>query len=184
MYISRQLKKNNIAEYLLYMWQIEDIIRANNLDIEKIRTNIIEKYQTDENQKAELEKWYVELIEMMRSENVQESGHLQINKNVIINLTDLHNELLSSTKEPFYNAAYYKALPFIVEIRQKSGKTDEPEIENCFDALYGIMLLRLQKKEVSENTMKAVGEITKFISLLANYYDKSIKGELKLEQSH
>ncbi len=181
MYIARQLKKKNIAEYLLYMWQVEDIIRANNLDIDKIRKNIIEQYGSDENSKKELEQWYSELIDMIRSENVQSSGHLQINKNVIINLTDLHNELLSSTKEPFYNTAYFKALPFIVEIRQKSGKTDEPEIENCFDALYGIMLLKLQKKEISADTQKAIGEITKFISLLANYYDKSIKGELKLD---
>lgn len=181
MYIARQLKEKNIAEYLLYMWQVEDIIRANDLDIENIRKNIIEKYKTDSKSKEELEKWYSELIEMMRSENIQESGHLQINKNVIINLTDLHNELLSSTKEPFYNAAYFKALPFIVEIRQKSGKTDESEIENCFEALYGIMLLKLQNKDVSEGTTKAIGEITKFISLLANYYDKSIKGELKLD---
>lgn len=181
MYIARQLKEKNIAEYLLYMWQVEDIIRANDLDIENIRKNIIEKYKTDSKSKEELEKWYSELIEMMRSENIQESGHLQINKNVIINLTDLHNELLSSTKEPFYNAAYFKALPFIVEIRQKSGKADESEIENCFEALYGIMLLKLQNKDVSEGTTKAIGEITKFISLLANYYDKSIKGELKLD---
>lgn len=181
MYIARQLKEKNIAEYLLYMWQIEDIIRANNLDIDKIKESIIEKYDIDENSKKELEKWYSELIDMMRTENVQSSGHLQINKNVIINLTDLHNELLSSTKEPFYNAAYFKALPFIVEIRQKSGKTEEPEIENCFDALYGIMLLKLQKKEVSADTQRAIGEITKFISLLANYYEKSVKGELKLD---
>ena len=37
-------KRENIAEYLLYMWQIEDLIRANNLDIEKIENNIIAKY--------------------------------------------------------------------------------------------------------------------------------------------
>ena len=38
MYISQQLKKQNIAEYLLYMWQIEDLIRANRFDMESIRT--------------------------------------------------------------------------------------------------------------------------------------------------
>ena len=37
-------KRENIAEYLLYMWQIEDLIRANKLDIDKIRQNIIDKY--------------------------------------------------------------------------------------------------------------------------------------------
>lgn len=183
MYISRQLKEKNIAEYLLYMWQIEDIIRANNLDIERIKENIINRYQTDEHGRQEMEKWYEDLIEMMRAEGVQDKGHLQINRNIIINLTELHNQLVASTKEPFYNAAYFKALPFIIELRKKSADSNgsEPEIETCFDALYGIMMLRLQKKEVSESTSKAIGEITKFISLLANYYEKDKKGELKLD---
>lgn len=42
MYISKQLKQKNIAEYLLYMWQVEDMIRANNFDMEKsVRTSLI-----------------------------------------------------------------------------------------------------------------------------------------------
>ena len=39
MYISQQLKQQNIAEYLLYMWQVEDLIRANGFDIERIKKN-------------------------------------------------------------------------------------------------------------------------------------------------
>ena len=27
MFIAQELRKNNIAEYLLYMWQVEDVIR-------------------------------------------------------------------------------------------------------------------------------------------------------------
>ena len=40
------------------------------------------------------------------------------------------------------------------------------------------MLLRLQKKEISSETKKAVAEIGNFISLLANYYEKEQRGEL------
>lgn len=36
MIIASQKRKENIAEYLLYMWQIEDIIRAYKLDIDTI----------------------------------------------------------------------------------------------------------------------------------------------------
>ena len=35
MFVSKQLKEKNIAEYLIYMWQIEDLIRANGCDIGK-----------------------------------------------------------------------------------------------------------------------------------------------------
>lgn len=43
MKIASQKRKENIAEYLLYMWQIEDIIRANGLDMDRIRHNVIDR---------------------------------------------------------------------------------------------------------------------------------------------
>ena len=135
-----------------------------------------------EEQRPAMREWYTNLITMMGEEGVREKGHLQINKNVIINLTELHNALSSSPKFPFYSAAYFKALPFIVELRNKNGKKDEPELETCFEALYGVLLLRLQKKPISEGTAKAVEAITSFLSMLANYYDKDRKGELKLDE--
>lgn len=179
MKIAQQLKEKNIAEYLIYMWQVEDLIRANGCDLDRVEQNIIARYPEED--RPALREWYGNLITMMREENVLEKGHLQINKNIIINLTDLHNALLASPKFPFYNAAYFKALPFIVELRSKSGKKEEPELETCFEALYGVMLLRLQKKELSEGTTKAIESISSFLSMLANYYDKDKKGELELE---
>jgi len=181
MFIANQLKNTNIAEYLLYMWQIEDIIRANNLDIEKIKESIISQYQLSEKEKGELTSWYEDLIRMMYEEGVNEKGHLQINKNIILALTELHLQLAKSPKYPFYGSAYFKALPFIVELRSKSGKKDEPELETCFEALYGFMLLKLQKKDISEDTAKAIKEISNLLSLLASYYAKDKKGELNLE---
>ena len=153
--IAQQLKEKNIAEYLIYMWQEEDLIRANHGELEEIEANVIARYPED--QRPALREWYGNLITMM-------------------------NALTSSPKFPFYSAAYFKALPFIVELRNKNGKKEEPELETCFEALYGLLLLRLQKKPVSEGTMKAVEAISSFLSMLANYYDKDLKGELKLDE--
>ena len=179
MFIAEQLKRQNIAEYLLYMWQVEDLLRANGLDIDRVKKSIVEPYQgLDDDQKAKLTQWYEDLINMMHLEGVVGQGHLQINKNIILRLTDLHLQLLRSPKVPYYGAAYYKVLPYIVELRAKDQQHDTPEIEVCFNALYGVMLLRMQKREVTEATAKAVTEISKFVSLLANYYDKDRKGEL------
>ncbi len=177
MKIAQKLKEANIAEYLIYMWQVEDLIRANGCDIDTLRRNIITRYPAEE--QAALEEWYGNLIEMMHIEGVKEKGHLQINRNVMQELGELHVALLASTRYPFYNAAYFKALPFIVELRQKNRKPDEPELETCFEALYGILLLKLQKKEISGDTAKAMKAISSFLSLLANYYAKERKGELK-----
>ena len=100
MLIARQKKKENIAEYLLYMWQVEDIIRACGGDMNLIRQRIIDGYQglTDET-RQEMTDWYENLCEMMRIEGVMEKGHLQINKNVIIELTDLHQIGRASCRE-------------------------------------------------------------------------------------
>ena len=178
MFISKQLKENNIAEYLIYMWQVEDMIRANGCDMEKIKKNIVDSYPLTEEQKVELTQWYIDLIEMMRRENVMEKGHLQINKNIITWLTDLHLQLLRSSKFPYYSAAYYKALPYIVELRAKGANKEEPELETCFEALYGILLLKLQKKEISEETKKAQQAISGLLAMLSNYYIEDKKGEL------
>jgi len=170
MYIASQKHKENIAEYLLYMWQIEDIIRANGLDIEKIEKNVIDKFQLDPAQKKEMTEWYESLIDMMRRENVEKSGHLQLNKNVIIQLTDLHLALLKDPRFPEYTAEFYKTLPYIVELRAKSGEKPTGEIETCFNALYGMLMLRLQSKEVTAETRQAITQISRFLALLSKDY--------------
>ena len=181
MFTASAKKKENIAEYLLYMWQIEDIIRAYDLDMERISTNIVDAYtDLSAEQRTMLYEWYESLIDMMRSEGVVQQGHLQLNKNVIIDLTDLHLRLLKSTREPFYTAAFYKALPYIVELRAKSQGAQVGEIETCFNALYGILMLRLQKREVSADTLKAMKDITAFVTVLAEKYRLDKAGELEL----
>lgn len=172
-------KKENIAEYLLYMWQIEDLIRANKLDIDKIQASIIDQYKDlTEVQRKEMRDWYESLIDMMRMEGVMEKGHLQINKNVIIQLEDLHKQLLNDQKFASYSAQFYHTLPIIVELRSKAGDNKSGEIETCFNALYGIILLRLQGKEISEETKQATAQISKFLAVLAMYYKKDYNNEL------
>jgi hypothetical protein len=176
--IADELKEKNIAEYLIYMWQVEDLIRANNCDMGMMDKNVVSKFDVDDAEKKEIFGWYENLTEMMTREGVKEKGHLQINKNLLMELSELHVNLLSSTKFPYYQASYYKALPFIVELRAKSKDNDVSEIETCFDGLYGILLMRLQKKEITQQTANAMTAISSFISMLANFYDKDRKNEL------
>ena len=73
------IKKNdNVAEYLLYMWQIEDLIRANRLDMDLIRKSIIDKFQgLSPEKRREMEEWYESLIDMMRREGKEASPQTQ-----------------------------------------------------------------------------------------------------------
>ena len=179
MFTASQKKKDNIAEYLLYMWQIEDLIRAYNLDIDKIQEAIIDQYKDlNDDQRKELRDWYESLIDMMRREGVQEKGHLQINKNVILQLEDLHRQLLNDQKFASYSAQFYHTLPLIVELRAKAGENKAGEIETLFNALYGVLLLRLQGKEISEETQQAINQISKFLAVLSHYYKLDYNNEL------
>ncbi len=178
MLIARQKRSENIAEYLLYMWQIEDTLRAFGLDINRIDEQLIARYNLDEATRKEMREWYDGLIEMMRHEHVTERGHLQINKNTLSALADVHNQLLRSPRYADYTALFYKTLPFIVELRAKAGDDKAGEIETCFNALYGVLMLRLQKREITPDTELAVAQISKFIATLAAYYHKNEKEPL------
>ena len=180
MYIAQQLRKNNIAEYLLYMWQVEDLLRAYECSLSRVRREYIDRFNYTDEQKEEMTDWYGDLIRMMNQEGCREHGHLQINRVVMQQLVELNAQLLSSTKFPFYTSEYYKVLPYIVELR-KRGNAEEPEIETCFNALYGTMMLRLQKKEISPDTSHAIKEITTFIGMLSDYYKKDKEEGLKFK---
>ena len=173
MFIAKELRKKSIAEYLLYMWQIEDTIRAMGCSLPLIRKAYISKFTdyTDEQKEDEID-WFGNLVRMMNEEGKRDQGHLNINDIVVRDLVDLHQRLLQSNKFPIYNAEYYKVLPFIVELRGKGDKNIS-EIETCLDALYGIMMLRMQKKEISPETEHAIKEISTFIGMLSDYYLKN-----------
>lgn len=172
MFIAQQLRKKNIAEYLLYMWQIEDLIRAYSCSLSQIKKEYISKFaKLTAEQKEEETDWFGNLIRMMNEEGKRDRGHLNINAIVLQDLTDLHQQLLDSNHFPFYNAEYYKVLPFIVELRRKGNKQVE-EIETCFNALYGKMMLQIQQKEISPETEHAFNEIATFVGMLSDYYVK------------
>jgi hypothetical protein len=181
MLIAKKLKEENIGEYLLYMWQVEDMIRANGLDIDKIDEQIISRFDQPDNVKKEIREWYENLIGMMHREDVSQNGHLIINKNVISELTDLHLRLLKAPDESDYSAAYYKTLPFIVELRSKSPDKNIPELETCFAALYGYLLMRLQKKEISGETQAAISQISSFLRILSQRYKADRDGSLNIQ---
>ena len=177
MIIARKKRKENIAEYILYMWQVEDIIRANNLNITNVENNIIEKFDQSPEVKKQIREWYESLMEMMVTETIQTKGHLQINKNSLSLLTDFHKELLLDYQEIGYQNSFYKSLPYINELRQKNKEKDLSDIEICFNLMYGILLLRVQKKEISESTLQAAQVVSRFLAILPKKFKEKEEEE-------
>lgn len=173
MIIAQDKRRENIAEYLLYLWQVEDLLRACDMDIDMVDRVVVSRFDVDEAIRHDIHEWYDGFIQMMKMENVVKCGHMQVCKNVLIRLNDLHQQLLRSDKYPEYGAEYYRTLPLIVELRSKQPENERhDELETCFDLLYGVLMLKLQDKPVSDGTLQAMRQVSHFIGMLAAYYKK------------
>lgn len=178
MIVADKLKTTNRAEYLLYMWQVEDLIRAFHCDEELIAEKYVSTFNLDEKQRKRMSRWYADLCEMMRTEGLRKTGHMQICQNILQELEELNSRLLASPKFPYYKQMYYRILPYIVELRRRQQthigtpgeELQDSELTTCFDFLYGVILLRLQHKQISQQTAQAVTDISKFLGQLSDYY--------------
>lgn len=170
MFVAQKLRAQNITGYVIYMFQVEDVIRAYALDLDRISQEYLPRFQYSDEQLCQEREWYEALIRMMNEEGVRQSGHVQVVRNTMMLLSDRHQELLRDPKQPFYSATYYKALPFIVELRARGAGREKDEIENCLDAVYGAALLKMQGRELSVETQQALAPITRLLELLAEKY--------------
>lgn len=163
------------------MWQVEDLIRANKLDMSSIEANIIKAYNQPEDTMAEITEWWSNLVEMMTLENKQTKGHLQININTVSDINQLHQKLIKHPNEIAYHHQFNSIAPFLKEFDAKSGNALSNDIELCFTAIYSSFLLKLKGQELSKGTQQAIESISKFLKLLALKYHKEQAGELDLD---
>ena len=142
-------KKDNIAEYILYLWQMEDYLRAFP-------------------EQAGATKELSELNEMMHREGIVEGGHLQLAKNALDELENLHADLLN--EDAMYRAAIIRLTPQLNLLKAKTDRPTMSDIEACLVLLYQIMLLRLQKKEISQETSSVQQQATQVLQFLSRTY--------------
>lgn len=170
MFLAKKIKEESEIGYILYMWQLEDVVRAYGCDSERIEREYLPRFKYEGDTLKQEIQWWRDVVEMMRAEGILEHGHLQMVKGTLSLLTDKHAELLADSKEHIYNALYYKALPFIVELRSKANNKEKPELELCVEVLYGVMLLRMQQREVSKQTQDAHDAIANMLTMLNQKY--------------
>jgi hypothetical protein len=168
MLIARELRKTNIAEYILYMWQIEDLLRACAFDSDEIENQLVKRFNADEKTSQELTAWYNNLALMMENEHIQEKGHLQVLINLINDLNEFHLKLLEVENDQEYLRLNEMNKLAINEIVQKSNVANA--IEACLNALYGVLVLKLKKAEISQPTLITVQELGKMIGHLSARY--------------
>ena len=142
-------KKENIAEYILYLWQMEDYLRA---------------FPQNADATPELH----ELNEMMHREGIMNGGHLALANNALNELEELHAQLLD--EDAMYRASIIRLQPSLNLLKAKTDRPTMSDLEACFTLLYQIMLLHLQKRPVSPETASVQQQATKVLRFLSNAY--------------
>jgi len=170
MIVAEKKKKENIAEYLLYMYQVEDLIRAHEFDPAKIEQNIINAFDAEYDVKREMLEWYKGLIHNLISEKKQKAGHMNMLNEISDELDKLNTKLLHSPVNTEFKDIFDKAKPNIEALRMRSGHQREHDVQLALNGLYGLLILKLQKKEISEDTEKAFKTISEWIALLSAEY--------------
>jgi hypothetical protein len=155
------------------MWQLEDMLRAFGMEIERVERHVVSAFRVDDATRREMREWYDNLIEMMKREQIVETGHLQVVRNMVNELVVLHAYLLEH-RDAHYRQLCAEASGNLLEFRQKSGLPEEaPDVEVALQALYGHLLLRLQKKDVHSQTRQAMETFSRMIAHLAARYKQS-----------
>ncbi len=179
MLIAQDKRKKNIAEYVLYMWQMEDTLRALEFDMNIVEERLISQFNKPEKIIADIRDWYANLILAMHEEGLQTKGHLKIVKGITDELYELHKRLIHEVKnEPYLNTFSF-AKPNIEAFREKLQMPEANDIEVCFNGLYGLLLLRLKKKEVTQKTTGAMQTFSNLLSVLSKHYRDIESGKVE-----
>lgn len=179
--IAQQKRKENIAEYILYLWQIEDLLRALQFSPEAIYSTLIKPRKLDTAHEQMLLAWYMDIANLLAEEKKEESGHLNHTLHLISDLHDLHLRLMQQQEiGGDYRERYSRFTEHLASLRARLGKESAmSDTELCFRALYAAMLYRIkgQSEKAVADTIEVVSPV---IALLADYYHKVEKGEIDL----
>ena len=94
--IAKAKRRENIAEYILYLWQIEDLLRALQFSPEAIYSQLIAPRGIEEGQRHNYLLWYMDIANLLHQEGKDEKGHLEHTLHLIGDLHDLHLQLMQT----------------------------------------------------------------------------------------
>ena len=101
-----------------------------------------------------------------------DKGHLQLANNALDELEELHKQILN--EDAMYRAAIMRLQPSLNLLKAKTDRPTMSDIEACLTLLYQIMLLRLQKKEITPQTADVQQRATQLLQFLSKtYYENS-----------
>lgn len=175
MSIAQQKLNQNIAEYIIYVWQMQDLLRSVELEPASL---FIKMGLTDENDPKSVERtWLSSLASRMKNEGIETKGNTTEIDTILTELYYLHNTLISILKDAKYINLFSETEPHLNGLMEKTS-TNQNLTEHALIALYGWLILRMQKKEISSETSEAMNAFSKMMAYLSFKYKEMKTGEL------
>lgn len=179
--IAQTKRRENIAEYILYLWQLEDLLRAMQFSPEAIFSTLIAPRQDlNEEQKPAFLIWYMDLANLLRQEGKEEKGHLEHTLHLIADLHNLHLQLMKLPVGEHYRQTVARLEPELPRLRAVIGNPGMSDTELCFRALYAAMLYRIKGEGEKTAVTDTLEFISPVIAELAGLYGKVERGEIDL----
>jgi hypothetical protein len=177
MLVAQQKQQENIAEYVLYLFQIEDLIRSLNFDIDRIMESVVRPSLPDRSFEGQYRKWYTDLIQEMKRSNLIKKGHLDRVMEAMKELVFLHNTLLSVKDENKYKSLCKNSTSSIEEFRGKASMKNHHDVEILSHAMHMKLQFRLRKKEITQETEEALDTMRIQLAFLVREYHKMKSGD-------
>ena len=179
--IAQAKRKENIAEFILYLWQIEDLLRALQFSPEAIYSQLVAPRQIEEEQKHVYLLWYMDIVNLLKKEDKEESGHLEHTLHLIGDMHNLHLQLMQNPVGEHYRTTFARLAPQLPMLRTLVKKEDVCDTEICFRALYAAMLYRIKgDKKRAEAINDTIELVSPVVAELAAMYGKVERGEIDL----
>ena len=171
--IAERKKSQNIGEYLVYMYQMEDLIRSYQGNMEEIGQYVVAHYPVSKEEKDSIKTWFAGLAASMKQQELMQKGHLQELQELVQQLLELHYQLLKTDAN--YVATFHSAKAHLLEA-VKAAQTEEigNEIQICLNGVYSLLLCRLLGKNVSDRQLEAADAFGNVLSYLNFSYQQRI----------
>ncbi len=178
--IAQAKRKENIAEYILYLWQIEDLLRALQFSPEAIYSQLVATRNIPEEQRHVYLLWYMDIVNLLSEEGKQQKGHLDHTLHLISDMHDLHLRLMQLPAGEHYRSTYARLQPHLGALKLVLADGDMNDTELCFRALYAAMLYRIKGDGGKGAVVDTIEYISPVIGELAAMYHKVERGEIDL----
>jgi len=168
MNIAEQKRTNNIAEYIIYMYQTEDLIRAYEFDLAAIIERIVNHTPGNDEEKSSLTSWYQELITEMKKQGIEKSGHLEEVQLIVAELSEIYEEL--QTTDNNFEAVHNRSKSHIEKSKAIAKGQISDEVQICLNGVYGLLLLRMEGKPIAQELMESINAFGDILSYLSFKY--------------